>query len=208
MKPRLDYTLYVITDRTIMSSPTIEDSVTQAILGGCTIVQLREKNISSKEFFETAKRVREVTILYNIPLIINDRVDIALAVDADGVHIGKNDLPANKVRSIIGPHKIMGVSASNLTEALSAQKAGADYLGIGAMYETDTKTDAKIITLPELKCIRDAITLPLVVIGGINKKTIPNFVNTGIDGLAIASAIISQKDVKKAARELKDLFIC
>lgn len=207
MKPNIDYTLYLVTDRSLMSSATIEESVTEAILGGCTLVQLREKDISSKDFYKTAKSLREITANYKIPFIINDRVDIALAVNADGVHIGQSDLPAKEVRTIIGPDKIMGVSASNLDEALSAQKDGADYLGVGAMYATGTKTDASLTTISELKRIRDAITLPIVVIGGINKETIPSFVSTGIDGLAVVSAIIAQENVAEAARELKDLFL-
>lgn len=207
MKPNIDYTIYLVTDRSLMSSATIEESVTEAILGGCTLVQLREKDISSKEFYETAKSLREITAKHKIPLIINDRVDIALAVNADGVHIGQSDLPAKEVRTIIGPDKIMGVSASNLAEALAAKDDGADYLGVGAMYTTGTKTDASLTTLSELKRIRDTIALPIVVIGGINKETIPNFVNTGIDGLAIVSAIIAQKDVAGAAHELKNLFL-
>lgn len=207
MKPNIDYTLYLVTDRSLMSSATIEESVTEAILGGCTLVQLREKDISSKDFYKTAKSLREITANYKIPFIINDRVDIALAVNADGVHIGQSDLPAKEVRTIIGPDKIMGVSAGNLDEALSAQKDGADYLGVGAMYATGTKTDASLTTISELKRIRGAITLPIVVIGGINKETIPSFVSTGIDGLAVVSAIIAQENVAEAARELKDLFL-
>ncbi len=207
MKPNIDYTLYLVTDRNLMSSATIEESVTEAILGGCTLVQLREKDISSKDFYDTAKSLREITAKHKVPLIINDRVDIALAVNADGVHIGQSDLPAKKVRAVIGPDKIIGVSAGNLDEALAAQKDGADYLGVGAMYTTGTKTDASLTTISELKRIRDAIALPIVVIGGINKETIPNFFSTGIDGLAVVSAIIAQENVAEAARELKDLFL-
>ena len=207
MKPDIDYTLYLVTDRTLMSSKTIEESVEQAIMGGATLVQLREKEVTSKEFYEIAVRVRSITSRLGIPLIINDRVDIALAVDADGVHVGQDDIPADIVRQIIGPDKILGVSASNFAEAIDAINTGADYLGVGAMYSTGTKTDAAITTMDELHKIRQEVTLPIVVIGGINKGTVPNFHGTGIDGLAVVSAIIAQKDITAAAKELKALFL-
>lgn len=207
MKPEIDYTLYVVTDRELMSAAAVEESVEQAILGGCTLVQLREKTISSKEFYDTAVKVREVTSRLGVPLIINDRVDIALAVDADGVHVGQDDLPADIVRRIIGPDKIVGVSAGNLAEARAAVESGADYLGVGAMYATGTKTDADITSFAELRRIREAVSLPIVVIGGINKETIPNFNGTGIDGLAVVSAVVAQADAAGAARELKALFL-
>jgi len=207
MKPDLDYTLYLVTDRSLMSSGTLEESVEQAILGGCTLVQLREKDLSSRAFYDTAIRVREVTSRLGTPLIINDRVDIAIAVDADGVHVGQEDLPAEVVRRIIGPDKIVGVSASNLAEAKAAVSAGADYIGVGAMYATGTKTDADITTMDELRRIRQVVTLPIVVIGGINKETAPHFHGTGIDGLAVVSAIVAQKDVSAVAQEMKALFL-
>ncbi|NMA79051.1 MAG: thiamine phosphate synthase [Clostridiales bacterium] len=207
MKPKIDYTLYLVTDRNLMFSPTIEDLVEQAIKGGCTLIQLREKDSSSLEFYEMALRVREVTNQLDIPLIINDRVDIAIAVNADGVHIGQNDLPIDAVRNIIGYDKIIGVSASNLSEALNAQRGGADYLGIGAMFATDTKSDANLTSFDELQKIREAISLPLVVIGGINRTTAPLFHGSGVDGLAVVSAIAAREDVCGAARELKQLFL-
>lgn len=207
MKPSIDYTIYLITDRNAMSTKTVEESVEQAINGGCTLVQLREKNISSRDFYNTAKRVREITDKYQVPLIINDRVDIALAVDADGVHVGQKDIPAKSVREIIGKDKIVGVSASCLSEALIAAKDGADYLGVGAMFRTDTKKDADILTMEELYNIRKFVDIPIVVIGGIDKTTIPRFFGMGIDGLAIISAIVSQKDITKSAKEIKDMFV-
>lgn len=207
MKLEIDYSLYVVTDSSLMSTNTLEQAVEQAILGGCTLVQLREKRLSSLEFYHTAVKVKAITDCYQIPLIINDRVDIALAVGAAGIHIGQSDLPAKIVRRIIGEDAILGVSASNLSEALQAEKDGADYLGIGAMFDTGTKTDAKRVSIEDLIEIRRAVHLPIVVIGGINKNTIPLFSNTGIDGIAVVSAIIAEDDITRAAAELKDLFL-
>ena len=207
MKPKIDYTLYLVTDRGLMSSDTIEQSVEQAIQGGCPLVQLREKKASSRDFHEIAQKVRKITSERNVPLIINDRVDIALAVDADGVHVGQSDLPADVVRRIIGPDRIVGVSAGNLSEALAAKKAGADYLGVGAMFATGTKSDAKITSMEELRRIRKAVSLPIVVIGGINRETVSCFQGMDIDGLAVVSAIVAQADVAGAARRLKTLFL-
>lgn len=207
MKPDIDYTLYLVTDRELMSSKTIEESVEQAVRGGCTLVQLREKDASSRDFYETARKVREITARMNVPLIINDRMDIALAVDADGVHVGQSDIPADVVRRIIGPDRVVGVSAGDLAEALAAMEAGADYLGVGAMFATGTKADARLTSMDELRRIRESVALPIVVIGGINKETAPCFHGTGIDGLAVVSAIVAQADVAGAARELKALFL-
>ncbi len=206
MKNKIDYTLYLCTDRDLMSSATIEENVELAIKGGCTIIQLREKNCSSKEFYDLAVSVKKITDKYNVPLIINDRVDIAMAVDAAGVHIGQSDLPADVVRRIIGDDKIIGVSTAKLDEALKAVKDGADYLGVGAMYSTDTKTDARPVTMEELKEIRKNVDIPIVVIGGINMNTLGNFKNMGIDGLAVVSAIVAQPDVEKAAKDMYEAF--
>lgn len=206
MKNKIDYTLYLCTDRDLMSSATIEENVELAIKGGCTVIQLREKNCSSKEFYDLAVSVKKITDKYNVPLIINDRVDIAMAVDAAGVHIGQSDLPADVVRKIIGDDKIIGVSTAKLDEALKAVKDGADYLGVGAMYSTDTKTDARPVTMEELKEIRKNVDIPIVVIGGINMNTLGNFKNMGIDGLAVVSAIVAQPDVEKAAKDMYEAF--
>lgn len=202
MKPNIDYRLYLVTDREIMSTEKLEIAVEQAILGGCTVVQLREKNCLSLEFFEIAIKIKEVTDKYQIPLIINDRIDIALAVDAAGVHIGQSDIPARIARKLIGDNKILGVSASNFEEAMRAYEDDADYLGVGAMFVTDTKPDVKFTSVDELVQIRKYIPLPIVVIGGINKTTIPNFKGIDINGFAVASAIISQSDIKAAAQNL------
>ena len=206
MKNKIDYTLYLCTDRDLMSSATSEENVELAIKGGCTVIQLREKNCSSKEFYDLAVSVKKITDKYNVPLIINDRVDIAMAVDAAGVHIGQSDLPADVVRRIIGDDKIIGVSTAKLDEALKAVKDGADYLGVCAIYSTDTKTDARPVTMEELKEIRKNVDIPIVVIGGINMNTLGNFKNMGIDGLAVVSAIVAQPDVEKAAKDMYEAF--
>lgn len=202
----VDYTLYLCTGRGLMRSSTIEETVEQAIIGGTGVVQLREKDIDAKDFYEMAVRLKQITDHYHVPLIINDRVDIALACDAAGVHIGQRDIPAKQVRKMIGKNKLLGVSASTLEEAVKAVEDGADYLGIGAMYATNTKEDAEIVTISELKRIREAVDVPIVVIGGINLDTLDNFKGYGIDGLAVVSAIMSAEDVEAAARELVTRF--
>jgi len=206
MKEKIDYSIYLITDRNLMSTETLEEAVEQAIIGGCTLVQLREKDCSSLDFYNTAVKVKGITDKYNVPLLINDRLDIALAVDAAGVHVGQSDLPATVVRKIIGEDKIIGVSTGSLEQALKAQKDGADYIGVGAMYATGTKKDANSTSMEELKKIRENVSLPIVVIGGINKERIKDFEGMGIDGLAIVSAIIAQADIVEATRELKSIF--
>lgn len=201
-----DYTLYLVTDRQLMSCDSLTEAVEQAILGGCTMIQLREKELSLLEFYNQAVAVKQVTDKYHIPLIINDRIDIAMAVQATGVHIGQHDLPAAAVRKVIGENMLLGVSASSIAEAIQAQQDGADYLGVGAMFPTGTKTDADSVSMEELQKIRAAVSLPIVVIGGINKGNAWRFKPMGIDGLAVVSAIIAQSDIKAAAAELKDLF--
>lgn len=201
-----DYTLYLVTDRQLMSCDSLTEAVEQAILGVCTMIQLREKELSSLEFYNQAVAVKLVTDKYHIPLIINDRIDIAMAVQATGVHIGQHDLPAAAVRKVIGENMLLGVSASSIAEAIQAQQDGADYLGVGAMFPTGTKTDADSVSMEELQIIRAAVSLPIVVIGGINKGNAGRFKPMGIDGLAVVSAIIAQSDIKAAAAELKDLF--
>ena len=187
-----DYTLYLVTDRQLMSCDSLTEAVEQAILGGCTMIQLREKELSSLEFYNQAVAVKQVTDKYHIPLIINDRIDIAMAVQATGVHIGQHDLPAAAVRKVIGENMLLGVSASSIAEAIQAQQDGADYLGVGAMFPTGTKTDADSVSMEELQ--------------KIHKGNAGRFKPMGIDGLAVVSAIIAQSDIKAAAAELKDLF--
>ena len=201
-----DYTLYLVTDRTLMSTATLTEAVEQAILGGCTMVQLREKELSSLEFYKQAMEIKQITDQYHVPLIINDRIDIAMAVKADGVHIGQSDLPAAAARKLIGSDMLLGVSAASVKEAIQAVNDGADYLGVGAMFPTGTKTDANFVSMEELQKIRHAVNLPIVVIGGINKENASLFHSAGIDGLAIVSAIIAKPDIRKAAAEIKGLF--
>ena len=206
MRSNVDYTLYLVTDRALMSTKTLEEAVQQAINGGCTMIQLREKEVSSLEFYQTSLSIKAITEKHKVPLIINDRVDIALAVNADGVHIGQSDLPANVVRKLVGSGMLMGVSVSTVQEAIQAVKDGADYVGVGAMYPTDSKTDTNLVSINELQRIRKAVSIPIVVIGGVNKKTVPDFAGTGIDGLAVISAVISQEDLTAASKDLIKLF--
>ena len=212
MHNRADYRLYLVTDRNCLQQQKLEQAVEQAILGGVTLVQLREKAIASKAFYERALRIKAICHRYNVPLLINDRVDIALAVEADGVHIGQSDLPCGVVRQILGKDKIIGVSARTAQQAIQAQADGADYLGVGAMFATSTKQDAQTVTIASLTQIRQAVTLPIVAIGGINHTTLPALqqalqaADTSIDGVAVVSAILGQKDVKLASQQLKEVI--
>ena len=190
----------------VMSTKTLGEAVEQAIAGGCTLVQLREKDISSFDFYVLALEMKKITDIYSIPLIINDRIDIAMAVGAAGVHIGQKDIPANIVRKVIGKDMLLGVSATSAAEAVNAAKAGADYLGVGAMFPTGTKPDAGFVSMEELGRIRKAVDIPIVVIGGISKENAMLFQPMGIDGLAVVSAVIAQPDIKKSAADLKSLF--
>lgn len=202
----IDYSIYLCTDRDLMSTETINECVSLALKGGATVIQLREKNCSSREFLKLANEIKVLCKPYSVPLIINDRVDIALAVQAEGIHIGQDDIDAKTVRKLVGKDMIMGVSATNLAEAIKAEQDGADYIGVGAMFPTDTKKDAKHVSMEELCKIRESVNIPIVIIGGINLQTAPQFLDKGIDGLAIVSAIISKPDIEKATREFVNLW--
>lgn len=202
-KSKTDYTLYLCTDRGLMSCDTVEQSVEEGIKGGCSVIQLREKDCSSREFYELAVRVKKITDSYDVPLIINDRLDIAQAVDCAGVHLGQSDMPCTEARKILGADKIIGISAATLDEAVKAQADGADYIGVGAMYQTNTKTDARAVTKEQLAEIRKAVDIPIVVIGGINLRTLPDFKGMNIDGAAVVSAVVAQPDIEKAAKEMR-----
>lgn len=206
MNTNIDYSLYLVTDSKLVRERKLEDVVEEAISGGVTLVQLREKNISSLEFYNLAQSIKKVTSSYKVPLIINDRLDIALAVDADGIHIGQNDLPCEVVRKFLEKDKIVGVSAHNLSEALKAEKKGATYLGCGAVFSTLTKTDVSILKKEELKKIKEVVSIPIVAIGGINEKNVLDLSNTNIDGIAVVSAIIGKNDVRSASQKMKEKF--
>ena len=203
----IDYTLYVCTDRGLMSSPTIEESVREAIKGGASVIQLREKDVSSRDFFKIAESVHRITKASGVPLIINDRADIALAINAEGVHVGQSDIPASALRRVLPPEMILGVSASSVEEAIAAERDGADYLGVGAMNPTATKTDAENVSIETLRRIREAVSIPIVIIGGINMKTLHLYKGMGIEGIAVVSAVVSAPDPAAAASELKRAWL-
>jgi len=199
MKYKIDYSLYLVTDRDVLKGRDLILSVEAAILGGVTLIQLREKDISSLEFYNIAVKVKELTDKYSIPLIINDRVDVAIAIDAAGVHLGQSDFPCDVARKIMGTNKIVGISTGTLAEAILAEKQGADYVGVGAVFPTGTKLDAEVVSINVLKDIKQAIKIPVVAIGGINEKNYNLLKNTGIDGIAIISAILGKDNIKEAA---------
>ncbi len=204
---RYDYSLYLVTNRMRMSTETLEEAVEQAILGGCTMVQLRESYIPALDFYVLAKEIKKITDQYHVPLVINNRIDIALSVEAAGVHLGQSDIPVAAARKIIGEDMLLGISVSGLSEAVKAQKEGADYLGVGAMFPSKTKADARLVSMDELKKIRQAVTIPIVVIGGIKKENAALFKDMGADGLAVVSAVIGSEDISQAAAELKSIFL-
>jgi thiamine-phosphate pyrophosphorylase len=201
-KKSVDYTLYICTDRGLMSSETVEQSVESVIKGGATVIQLREKNASSGEFYEQAKRVKQITDSYGVPLIINDRVDIALAVNADGVHLGQSDLPCSVARAILGEDKIIGITAPTVELAKKAAADSADYIGVGAMFATSTKSDAKANTKENLAAIRKVVDIPIVIIGGIKRSNVLEFAGMGVNGAAVISDIIADANPEKAAKEM------
>lgn len=205
-KPKIDYSLYLVTDRKILAERNLIQSIEAAILGGVSLVQLREKSISTNDFYNLALTVKQITDQYNVPLIINDRLDIALAINATGVHLGQNDLPPLIARKLLNPNQVLGVSATNLTEALKAEQAGADYLGIGAIFPTETKKDADYLTLDELAKIKQRVKIPIVAIGGINRANIQLVKARGVDGIAVVSAILAEKNIRQAAEDLKKLI--
>lgn len=202
-KQRIDYTLYLVTDRRLMSSKTVEESVERAVAGGASVVQLREKDCTSREFYELGVRVIKFTAPKNVPIIIHDRIDICLAADVDGVHLGQKDLPCREARRILGADKLIGVSAALPEEARQAQADGADYLGVGAVFPTGTKSDTRPVTPEIIREIRAAVTIPFVVIGGINAENIGELYGLGINGAAVVSAVVAREDVTSAARIMR-----
>ncbi|APQ95236.1 thiamine phosphate synthase [Clostridium botulinum] len=199
----INYELYLITDRRFLKGRQLKKVVEDAILGGVTIVQVREKDVFTREFYNVAKEVKEVTDYYKVPIIINDRLDIAQAIDASGVHLGQKDMHLNIAREILGKDKIIGISVGNVKEALEAQNNGADYLGIGTIFPTGSKKDVDaIIGIDGLSKIKDSISIPSVAIGGINKTNFKDVLKTGIEGISVISAILDEDDIKLAANNL------
>lgn len=206
-KNNVDYKLYLCTDRDIMTAGSVESLVEQAVKGGCSVIQLREKNSTSKEFYQLAVKVKSITHKYNVPLIINDRVDIALLAHADGVHLGQKDLPCSEVRKLAGDNFIIGVSTALPEEAVKAQADGADYLGVGAVCRTSTKTDTRPVSIDTIKKIRSAVSIPFVIIGGVNENTIGQFNGLGVNGAAVCSAVAGKPDIVSAAKKMRELAL-
>ena len=192
-------TLYAVTDTTLM------DQVKEALEGGITFLQLREKHLSKEEFIKEAREMKELSKEYKVPFVINDNIEVALAVDADGVHIGQDDMSVEEARKLLGEDKIIGVSAHNVEEAIKAQKGGADYLGVGAVCATSTKKDANVVSKEEIKKICHTVEIPVVAIGGIKKENIKTLEGTDVDGVAVVSAIFAAKDIKKDTKQLRSL---
>lgn len=197
--------LYAVTDRMWLGEGSLSAQVEEAIQAGTTFVQLREKELSPEAFLSLGKEIKAVTNRYHIPFVINDNVEIALACQADGVHVGQDDMSACDVREKIGLDKILGVSVQTVEQAVAAQQNGADYLGVGAVFSTSTKPDADTVSLDTLRAICKAVSIPVVAIGGINKGNMLKLSGTGIDGIAVVSAIFAQKDIAGATKELREL---
>lgn len=201
----IDYSLYLVTNRVGKSKKEFLNVIEEAILGGVSIVQLREKNTASGEFYKIATDLKELTSKYNVPLIINDRLDIALAIDADGVHVGQSDIPGNIVRNIIGKDKILGISAATVKDAIKAEENGADYVGSGAIFPTQTK-DSDCISIDYLKEIVNAVSIPIIAIGGLEEDNISSLADTNIGGISVVSAIMNSSNPKKTSQKLKKEF--
>ena len=202
---KLDLSLYLVTDKSDDVEKFLK-TIEEGIKGGVTVVQIREKTADTLDFFNLALKVKEITRKYNVPLIINDRVDVALAIDAEGVHVGQSDMPCDVTRKLVGPDKIVGVSAATIDEAKKAEKDGADYIGTGAVFPTATKDDAPKITKKDLKEIVDSINIPVVAIGGITLDNAHELIDTGIAGFSVVSAIMSSDDPKKSSEKLLSIF--
>lgn len=202
-----DLLLYAVTDRSWLDGRTLKEVVKESLDGGVTFVQLREKNLDQEHFLQEAKELKELCHEYHVPFVINDNVDIALEMDADGVHVGQSDMEAGDVRAKLGPDKIIGVSAQTVEQAVLAQKRGADYLGVGAVFHTSSKDDADDVSHETLKAICDAVTIPVIAIGGITQQNVQELSGSGICGVAVISAIYAQKNIKKASEDLKKAVI-
>jgi thiamine-phosphate diphosphorylase len=203
----MDYTLYLVTDRGLSKGRSTLEIVRSAVRGGVTCVQLREKNCSAREFIAEAISVQSFLKEHRIPLIINDRLDIAQAIKADGVHLGQNDIPLKMARAIVKDSMLIGISAESLQDAVEAERYGADYIGVSPIYATATKSDtAPALGLEGLREIRKAVKIPLVGIGGLNRSNAAEVIGNGADGIAVVSAIVSADDPEKAAAELSEII--
>jgi thiamine-phosphate pyrophosphorylase len=200
-------TLYAVTDRHWLGEKTLVQAAEECLKGGATFLQLREKHLDKVRFLAEAIALKKLAQKYGVPFVVNDDVEIALACGADGVHVGQDDMESGMARAKIGPGKILGVSAHSVEEARRAVERGADYLGVGAVFPTGTKDDATYLSYDELKAIRAAVSVPVVAIGGISAANIAALSGTGIDGVAVVSALFAQPDIERAARELKKLAL-
>lgn len=199
-----DLLLYAVTDRSWLGESTLYEQVEQALKGGVTFVQLREKNLSESEFLEEAKEIKKLCAEYHVPFVINDNVDIAAAIDADGVHVGQSDMEALDVRAKLGPDKIIGVSAQTVEQAMRAQEHGADYLGVGAVFPTGSKADAVEVDHEVLRRICEAVDIPVIAIGGISEKNVMELKGNGLCGIAVISAIFAKDNITEAAETLRN----
>jgi thiamine-phosphate pyrophosphorylase len=203
-KKAIDYSLYLVTDRMLSLGRSNLEVIQAALDGGVTVVQLREKNLATMEFYHEALEIREFLASRGIPLIINDRIDIALAVNADGVHIGQDDMPLKVARQLLGPERIIGVSVFTPDEARAAEADGADYLGLSPIFVTSTKPElTKQIGLGGILSIKKAVEIPLIGIGSMNSSNAYEAITAGLDGVAVVSGIVSQLDITAAARIIK-----
>lgn len=194
--------MYIITDRYWLGDNSLAEQVEESIKAGATFVQVREKDISDDEFIKIAKDIKKVTDKYKIPFVINDNIDVAIAVDADGVHIGQTDEALTNARQKLGKDKIIGVSTQTVEETLKAYKNGADYVGIGAVYSTNTKDNVDVLSHAQIKDCCDCCDIPVVAIGGLNKDTTKLLNGTGVDGISVISAVFGAQDITQATQEL------
>lgn len=197
--------LYAVTDRRWLGDKTIASQVEKSIEGGVTCIQLREKELDDEKFLNEALEIKKICNRYNVPFIINDNVEVALKCGADGIHVGQSDMNAGSLRRLVGEEMIIGVSAGTVDEALEAAANGADYIGTGSVFVTSTKDDADHVTYDTLKEICSAVEIPVVAIGGITRENVQELQGSGVDGIAVVSALFAQEDIKSAAAELLEL---
>ena len=202
---RQGMTLYAVTDRSWLGERTLAQVVEEVLKGGATFLQLREKELDQATILAEAREIQAIAARYHVPFVINDSADIVLACDADGVHVGQADLMGRDVRALIGPDKILGITANTVELAVAAERAGADYIGAGAVFGTTTKQNAKNLSLDTLKAICQSVSIPVVAIGGINADNLPNLTGTGAAGAAVVSDLFAQKDPEAAAQNLRTL---